>query len=56
MSKREELYDAICELLTSYEHKEDFPSCLMDEKDWTDNFYKMMVRIQNNWEMITTQE
>ena len=53
-NQKEELYDSICELLTSYEHKEEYP--MMDEKDWTDNFYKMMVRIQNSWEMITAQE
>ena len=47
---KEELYDVICELLTSYEHKEEY---VMDEKDWTHNFYLVLVDIQNAWEEIT---
>ena len=51
MSEKKELYDTICELLTSYEHRDDYP--MMDDLDWTDNFYKVMVDIQNAWEEMT---
>ncbi len=50
-NQKEELYDCICELLTSYENRDDYPT--MDDLDWTDNFYKVLVHVANSWEIIT---
>ena len=42
-------YDELCHLLTDYEQAE--PS--NDIFNWEENFYDMLVKIQNNWVELT---
>ena len=51
---REVIYDAICKLLTDYEHPEDNED--YDDIDWEVAFYEMLVKIQSNWETVITQQ
>ena len=44
-----EIYDDLCQLLTDYEFPED--TCFPVTKE---DMYKMLVRIQNSWEEITS--
>ena len=42
-----DIYDKLCEVLTNYEDPE-----TEEERTTADDFYKMLVDIQNNWDMI----
>ena len=54
MDKREkkELYDKICRELTNYEHSESTPE--VDKGD-LEEFYFLLVEIQNKWEELTNE-
>lgn len=51
MSKRQELYDELCELLTAFENPED-ETWDRTPDDFFHDFYEMLCRIANNWEEI----
>lgn len=48
LETKQEIYDALCKLLTDYEHLEDVED--YDNIDWEAELYKMLVKIQNRWE------
>lgn len=45
---KQDIYDALCKLLTDYENLEDVED--YDNIDWEAELYKMLVKIQNRWE------
>lgn len=47
MSKKEQIYDELCALLTNYEERNDI---------YPDDLYDMLVKIQNNWETVITRQ
>ena len=44
---REEIYDSMCRILTDFENSE--PNITIED------FYQMLCKIQNNWEIITAE-
>lgn len=46
MSEKDKLYDELCSVLTDYEN----------EELHIDYLYEMLVKIQNNWDVITANE
>lgn len=48
---RHNLYDELCEILTEYEHPEEY-----DHRTGADDLYNMLVKIQDNWDSITTSD
>ena len=53
MNKKKEIYDEMCGLLTEYEETHNVNSMQIN---WDTELYDMLVKIQNNWEMIITAE
>lgn len=47
MNQRQEIYDEMCRVLTIYEES---------DEDMSDLLYEMLVKIQNNWEDVITQQ
>lgn len=45
---RHNLYDELCEILTEYEHPEEY-----NHRTGADDLYNMLVKIQDNWDSIT---
>lgn len=45
---KQDIYNALCKLLTEYENLEDIED--YDNIDWEAELYKMLVKIQNRWE------
>lgn len=53
------LYDEMCHLLTDYEQAVNEANGELDESEaiaWEENFYTMLVKIQNNWEELTGED
>lgn len=48
LETKQDIYNALCKLLTDYEHLEDIED--YDNIDWEAELYKMLVKIQNRWE------
>lgn len=61
MTKRDELYDRMCGLMTEYEEARGETGCLIDEcekyNSFAEDFYYLCLELQRNWETeITYQE
>lgn len=52
---KDSIYNELVQLLTDYIHPEDVVD--YDNREWEYELYRMLVKIQNNWEaVITVQE
>ena len=52
----DEIYTDICTVLTDYESNDEDVITAMSASEWMEQFYNLLVKIQNNWEELTGEQ
>ena len=52
----DEIYTDICTVLTNYESNDEDVITAMSASEWMEQFYNLLVKIQNNWEELTGEQ
>jgi len=56
MTTKQEIHDEISILLTEYETDDEDLDIPRTGSEWAEEFYNLLVKIQNNWEDVITAD